>query len=58
MRIMLKRLLKHSRGATAIEYALLASLIAMAVIGAVMLTGQALEGSYNDTSDQINAAVG
>jgi len=40
-----KRLRTDRSGAAAIEYALLASLIAVAIVGALMLTGASLSSS-------------
>jgi pilus assembly protein Flp/PilA len=39
--------LKDENGATAIEYALIASLIAMAIVGSVTGVGQAVLALYN-----------
>ena len=41
-------LLKQDDGATAIEYALIASLIAVVIIAALALTGASLTTTYND----------
>ena len=42
-----------SRGATALEYALLASLIAVVIIGAITALGTSLEASFDNTSNAI-----
>ena len=42
------RIVRDERGATAIEYALLASLIALVIIGTVTAIGLALSGLYAD----------
>ena len=47
------RFLRQERGATAIEYALLASLIALVIIGSIAATGQALGGNWDSTAAQI-----
>jgi pilus assembly protein Flp/PilA len=44
---MIRRFLSDQRGATAIEYALIASLIGMAIIAAVIPIGVALSGTFN-----------
>ena len=46
----LLRFFRDERGATAIEYALIASLIGLAIIGAVMAVGQSLNGTFNDAA--------
>ncbi|MDV3251913.1 Flp family type IVb pilin [Devosia sp. BK] len=47
------RLLQDNNGATAIEYGLIASLIAVVIIGALML----VNGSMTDMYEQIRAAI-
>jgi len=44
---------RNEKGATAIEYGLIASLIAVVIIGALML----LNGSMTDLYEQIRAAI-
>ncbi|WP_232447723.1 Flp family type IVb pilin [Burkholderia ubonensis] len=44
-------------GVTAIEYALLASLIAMAIVVAVATLGTSLDGLYQDVAARITAAT-
>ena len=44
------RLLKNRRGATSIEYALIATFIALAIIGSVTLVGTDLEAVFNDVA--------
>jgi pilus assembly protein Flp/PilA len=53
MRSGLARLLQDDRGATAIEYALLAGLIATVIIGAVASLGEALAGFYGGTNTEL-----
>lgn len=50
----LKRL-KNSKGATAIEYALIASLIAVVAIGAMRALGTKLTTLFNNISNNLNA---
>jgi len=45
-------------GATAIEYGLIAGLIAVAVIAALTTLGDSLEGLFNSISDTIVDATG
>jgi pilus assembly protein Flp/PilA len=49
-------LLESPDGATAIEYALIASFISIAVISAVTTVGTKLVTSYNNIADNISAA--
>ncbi len=42
--------LRDERGATAIEYALIASLIGMVIIGAVAAIGDSLNGTFNEAA--------
>ena len=52
MRKLLK-LIKDDAGATAIEYALVAALIAIAAIGAMTSIGTKMSSSYNNVSDKL-----
>ena len=45
------RFLKDESGATAIEYGLIAALIALAVIGGARLLGQEVGNTFNDIAD-------
>jgi pilus assembly protein Flp/PilA len=46
----MKRFLRDQSGATAIEYALIAGLIAMAIVSATTMIGTSLKGSYEQVS--------
>lgn len=46
----LLRFFRDERGATAIEYALIASLIGLVIIGAVGAIGDSLNGTFNDAA--------
>jgi pilus assembly protein Flp/PilA len=46
----LLRFFRDQRGATSIEYALIASLIGMVIIGAVMAIGQQVSGTFNEAA--------
>ncbi len=52
----LKKIIKSEEGATAIEYALIASIISVVIIGALKLIGPELTSSYKEigTSLQTN----
>ena len=51
-----KRLWSDDEGATAIEYGLLAALIAVAIIGAETTLGQGLIGTFGEVSAELSAA--
>ncbi|RQR57630.1 Flp family type IVb pilin [Burkholderia sp. Bp9126] len=51
------RWIKDERGVTSIEYALLGSLIAMAIVFAVMSLGTSLSNLYQDVAARIAAAT-
>ncbi|HEX3423662.1 MAG TPA: Flp family type IVb pilin [Sphingomicrobium sp.] len=48
------RLLKNVKGATAIEYGLIAALIAVAAIGAMQGIGNKLSTTFNNVSNNLN----
>jgi len=52
----LKKLAKCDRGATAIEYGLIAALIAVAIIAAVRLTGTSLTTTFNTIATSLAGA--
>ncbi len=52
MRTLLK-LVRNERGATAIEYGLIAALIAVAAIGAMQGIGTKLNSTFNNVSGQL-----
>ena len=47
------RFLKNEEGVTAIEYALIAALIAIVIVVAVTEVGQNLQGKYEDVRDAL-----
>jgi pilus assembly protein Flp/PilA len=47
------KLIKNSKGATAIEYGLIAALIAVAAIGAMQGIGSKLSTTFNNVSGQL-----
>ena len=49
----LSRFMRDESGATAIEYGLIAALIAVVVIGAVTAVGTKLSGTFNTVSGSI-----
>ena len=51
---MIKSFLDNESGATAIEYGLIAALIAVALIGGATLLGGSLDSIYNRIEDSIS----
>ena len=51
------RFLKDESGATAIEYGLIAALIAVAIIGAVTTVGSNATTTFNTVGDRIGATA-
>jgi pilus assembly protein Flp/PilA len=51
-------LTKKERGATAVEYALIVALIALAIIVAVTAVGGGLNSAFESIATKIQAAVG
>ncbi|WP_027362202.1 Flp family type IVb pilin [Halodesulfovibrio aestuarii] len=51
-----KRFITEERGASAVEYALLIALIAMAIIGGATLLGTTLDEKYNDVAGKVEEA--
>jgi pilus assembly protein Flp/PilA len=47
------RLLRDETGATAIEYGLIAALIAVVIIGAVTVVGTALSSTFNSVANAL-----
>jgi pilus assembly protein Flp/PilA len=54
----IRRFSRAELGATAIEYALIASLVSVFIIGAVSFTGNGLKSTYNVIIDAINGVMG
>jgi pilus assembly protein Flp/PilA len=48
------KLVRNSKGATAIEYGLIAALIAVAAIGAMQGIGAKLNTTFNNVSNKLN----
>lgn len=57
MSSLIKKFAANTSGATAIEYGLIAGLIAVAVIGSISALGSANEGSFTDTYQKISDAI-
>ncbi|MBC7769951.1 MAG: Flp family type IVb pilin [Phycisphaerales bacterium] len=54
---MIARFLRDERGATAIEYGLIAVLLSVAIIGGVSLVGTSVQNSFADTAAKVTAAT-
>ena len=52
--VKLLKLVKNEDGATAIEYGLIAALIAVAAIGAMQGIGNKLNSTFNNVSNSLN----
>ncbi len=50
------KLIRNEKGATAIEYGLIAALIAVAAIGAMTSVGTSLGTTFNDVAADLDAA--
>jgi pilus assembly protein Flp/PilA len=50
---MIKKLFKNEEGATAIEYGLIAALIAVAAIAAMSALGENLEQTFNEVNNSL-----
>jgi pilus assembly protein Flp/PilA len=54
--IALRRLIRNNRGGTAIEYGLIAALIAVAAITAMSSVGSKLGKTFNNVSSKMNVS--
>lgn len=57
MKTMFSRFLKNESGATAIEYGLIAALVAVAIIPAATLVGGDLDGIFTAVSTELQSAT-
>lgn len=53
---MISRFIQDESGATAIEYGLIAALIAVVIIGALTLLGQSISTKFDTIATEIDAA--
>ena len=53
MRTLIQNFLRHDSGATAIEYGLIAALIAVVIIGAVSAVGTSLSTTFSSVSASV-----
>ena len=52
----IRQFFANKKGATAIEYGLIAALIAVAGIAAIRAVGTSVKGTFNNASNNMNAA--
>ncbi|MBK1666799.1 Flp family type IVb pilin [Rhodovibrio sodomensis] len=57
MRNFIKTFARDESGATAIEYALIAALIAVAIVGAATAVGTDISGLFNSVSSELQSAT-
>jgi pilus assembly protein Flp/PilA len=56
MKNWLGRIVRDERGATAIEYGLIVSLIVIAMVGALNVLADTTTGMWNDVSNNVSAS--
>jgi pilus assembly protein Flp/PilA len=57
LRLVSSRFARDNRGATAIEYGLIAALIAVGALGGMMALGGGVSGSWNNTAQRVTDAM-
>ncbi|MEQ9811669.1 MAG: Flp family type IVb pilin [Azospirillaceae bacterium] len=57
LRVYLRSVIRSERGASAIEYGLIAALIAAVIIAAVFALGELLQTTFEDVADGIEGAA-
>ncbi len=55
---LINKLMKNEKGATAIEYGLIAALIAVALVGAASSLGGTISGTFSSADSTMAAATG
>lgn len=58
LRKLLKRIFSNQKGATAIEYALIASLVSVAIVGGVGIMGNQVANTTNQVSSTLDNPSG
>ena len=53
----MRKLMKNEKGATAIEYGLIAALIAVAAIGAMETLGGSISGTFSSVSSSLDDSL-
>ncbi len=55
--LIVKKFIRDESGATAIEYSLIAALIAIAIIGALQAVATSLSTNFSEISSELDGAV-
>ncbi|HYE52845.1 MAG TPA: Flp family type IVb pilin [Azospirillaceae bacterium] len=58
MILTIRRLVRNTSGATAIEYGLIAALVSIAAIAAMSAMGTSLDGMFTNVATRLTCAVG
>ncbi|HZS81779.1 MAG TPA: Flp family type IVb pilin [Stellaceae bacterium] len=58
MRTLLDKLLRNRDGATAIEYGLIAALVALAIVAGATTLGKNLSSEFTNIAGQVNPGAG
>lgn len=58
MRACFRRFVKNERGATAVEYAMIAGLIALVIVGSVTAFADSVSSLWIGTSNEMSDAIG
>lgn len=53
----IRKIFRNNKGATAIEYGLIAALIAVAAIAAMGTLGNSLKGTFGEVSGELDTAI-
>jgi Flp pilus assembly pilin Flp len=54
---MLSRLLAEQRGAAAVEYALLASMVAVSIVAVLLSLGHGVDGKFREVDHQVHHRI-
>ncbi|MFZ5608165.1 MAG: Flp family type IVb pilin [Pseudomonadota bacterium] len=54
---LIRKFVRNEKGATAIEYGLIAALVSIAAIGALQAVGSSLTTTFNNVSSCLNSAT-
>ena len=57
MKTLVSRFVKDESGATAIEYGLIAALVAVAIVGGLSLLGPALNSAFTKVANDVTTAT-